>query len=100
MLALGVEDGAVVRYTLFDRGGAVDEYVSVPEYHGPLPPGDVVALGANPTVVARLTGATRRGAARSRARRASPAELPPALELLAQIADVLGIAEATHGWQG
>jgi hypothetical protein len=45
VLAIGVEDGAVVHYTLFDRGGAVDEYVSVPEYHGPLPPGDVVARG-------------------------------------------------------
>jgi hypothetical protein len=33
-----------VRYALFDRGGAVDEYASVPEYRGPLPPGDVVAL--------------------------------------------------------
>ena len=29
----------------------------MPEYHGPLPPGDVIALGANPTVLARLTGA-------------------------------------------
>ena len=52
----------VVRYALFDRGGAVDEYVSVPEYFGPLPPGDVVALGANPTV--------RRAADRRRSRRA------------------------------
>ena len=57
VLAIGVESGAVVRYALFDRGGAVDEYASVPEYYGPLPPGDVVALGANPTVLARLTGA-------------------------------------------
>jgi hypothetical protein len=100
VLALGVEEGALVRYTLFDRGGAVDEYASVPEYRGPLPPGDVVALGANPTVVARLTGAD---AARVRevARTApSPSELPPALELLAEIADVMGIAQATHGWEG
>ena len=59
VLAIGVEDGAVVRYALFDRGGDVDEYASVPEYFEPLPPGDVVALGANPTVLARLTGATR-----------------------------------------
>jgi GNAT superfamily N-acetyltransferase len=100
VLAIGVEDGAVVHYTLFDRGGAVDEYVSVPEYHGPLPPGDVVALGANPTVVARLTGANPtqfRAVARTAP---TISELPPALELLAQIADILGIAEATHGWQG
>jgi hypothetical protein len=28
----------VVRYDLFDRGADVDEYLSVPEYFGPLPP--------------------------------------------------------------
>lgn len=100
VLALGLEDGAVVRYTLYDRGGAVDEYASLPEYSGPLPPGDVVALGANPTVVSRLTGAEParvREVARSAA---SPSELPPALELLEQIANVMGVVEATHGWEG
>jgi ribosomal protein S18 acetylase RimI-like enzyme len=100
VLAIGVEEGAVVHYTLFDRGGAVDEYVSVPEYFGQLPPGDVVALGANPTVVSRLTGANParvRAVARTGA---SLADLPPALELLGELADVLGVAEATHGWEG
>ena len=29
----------------------------MPEHYGPLPPGDVIALAANPRVVARLTGA-------------------------------------------
>jgi ribosomal protein S18 acetylase RimI-like enzyme len=89
-LALGVER-AVVRFVLFDRGRVVDEYLSVPEYFGELPPGDVVALAANPTVVARLTGAdaTR---VRSVARTASsPAELPPARELLQVIAETLGV---------
>jgi ribosomal protein S18 acetylase RimI-like enzyme len=98
VLAIGVEEGAVVRYALFDRGGAVDEYASVPEYDGPLPPGDVVALGANPTVLARLTGADP---ARVRAlirTAASPADLPPATELIETIAGVLGVAEAGHGW--
>jgi ribosomal protein S18 acetylase RimI-like enzyme len=98
VLAIGVESGAVVRYALFDRGGAVDEYASVPEYYGPLPPGDVVALGANPTVLARLTGADP---ARVRAvirTAGSPADLPPATELVEAIADVLGIAEAGHGF--
>jgi GNAT superfamily N-acetyltransferase len=93
-VALGVEDGAVVRYVLFDRGSMVDEYVSVPEYHGPLPPGDVIALGANPTVVARLTNADParvRAVARTAA---SSAELPPADELYRQIADVLGVEVA------
>lgn len=99
VLAIGVEEGAVVHYTLYDRGGAVDEYASLPEYAGPLPPGDIVALGSNPTVVSRLTGADP-GRVREVARTAaSPADLPPALELLAQIAEVMGIAEATHGWE-
>jgi ribosomal protein S18 acetylase RimI-like enzyme len=98
VLAIGVESGAVVRYDLFDRGGSVDEYASVPEYFGPLPPGDVVALGANPTVLARLTGADP---ARVRAvirTAGSPADLLPATELVEAIADVLGVAEAGHGW--
>ena len=98
VLAIGVEQGALVRYALFDRGGAVDEYASVPEFHGPLPPGDVVALGANPTVLARLTGADParvRAVARTGA---SSVDLPPATELVEAIADVLGVAEAGHGW--
>jgi ribosomal protein S18 acetylase RimI-like enzyme len=98
VLAIGVDRGAVVRYTLYDRGGAVDEYASVPEYDGPLPPGDVIALGANPTVVARLTGAEP-ARVRAVARTAvSPAELPPATELVEAIAEVMGVAEAGHGW--
>ena len=98
VLAIGVEDGALVRYTLFDRGGAVDEYASVPEYRGELPPGDVVALGANPTVVARLTGAPP-GRVREVARTArSPEELPSATELVEAIAETMGVAEAGHGW--
>jgi ribosomal protein S18 acetylase RimI-like enzyme len=98
VLSIGVEEGAVVRYALFDRGGAVDEYASVPEYYGPLPPGEVVALGANPTVLARLTGADP-ARVRAVARTAlSPADLPPASELIESIAEVLGVAEAGHGW--
>ena len=99
VLAIGVDRGAVVRYTLFDRGGAVDEYASVPEYDGPLPPGDVIAFGANPTVVARLTGADPvrvRAVARTAP---SSAELPPATELVEAIAEVMGVAEAAHGWR-
>jgi GNAT superfamily N-acetyltransferase len=90
-VALSLEAGAVVRYVLFDRGSMVDEYLSVPEYFGELPPGDVYALGANPTVVARLTNADP-ARVRAVARTASsPSELPPAPELYAQIADVLGV---------
>jgi ribosomal protein S18 acetylase RimI-like enzyme len=100
VLAIGVEHGDVVRYNLYERGRSVDEYLSVPEYYGPLPSGDTVALGANPTVVARLTGADR-GRFRATARTASSsAELPPAEELLASLASEMKIEGATHGFAG
>ena len=90
-VALSVEAGAVVRYVLFDRGSLVDEYMSLPEYFGELPPGDVIALGANPTVVARLTNADPQRV-RAVARTAkSPSDLPPAEDLYRQIAEVLGV---------
>ncbi|HZC30201.1 MAG TPA: GNAT family N-acetyltransferase [Gaiellaceae bacterium] len=91
VLAIGIEEGVVVRYNLYDRGSDVDEYLSMPEYYGELPPGDVIALGSNPTVVARLTGADHarvRAVARTAA---SPADLPPAEELYAQIAETMGV---------
>jgi ribosomal protein S18 acetylase RimI-like enzyme len=91
VLSLGVERGAVVRYDLFERGSDVDEYLSVPEYYGPLPPGDVYALGANATVVARLTGADPRRFREVARTAVSPAELPPAQELYEQIAAVVGV---------
>jgi ribosomal protein S18 acetylase RimI-like enzyme len=94
---LAVEDGRVVRVVFYERGSVVDEYQSVPEYFGPLPPGDVIALAANPTVVARLTGADR-ARVRAVARTASsPDELPPAPELLQQIAEVVGLQGAGRG---
>ena len=63
----------------------------MPEYFGELPPGDVVALAANPTVAHRLTGADP-GQLRAVARTASsPDELPPPDELYAQLAGVLGV---------
>ncbi|HZO62511.1 MAG TPA: GNAT family N-acetyltransferase [Gaiellaceae bacterium] len=91
VLTLGVEEGAVVRYVLWDRGGIADEYASVPEFFGELPPGDVVALAANPTVAQRLTGADP-ARLRSVARTAASVdELPPPEELHAQLASVLGV---------
>jgi GNAT superfamily N-acetyltransferase len=90
-LALGVEHGVVVRYNLFDRGADVDEYLSVPEYYGALPPGDVYALGANATVVARLTGAEPQQVREAARTAPSPAELPPAQELYERIAEVMGV---------
>jgi hypothetical protein len=83
---------------LFERGRIVDEYLSVPEFYGPLPPGDVIGLAANPTVVSRLTGA-RPDAVRRIARTApSPADLPPARELLGELANTIGVSGVEHGW--
>jgi ribosomal protein S18 acetylase RimI-like enzyme len=88
---LALEDGRLVRYALYERGSIVDEYQSVPEYYGPIPPGDVVALGANPTVVARLTGADPARVRRLARTAKSPDELPPAPELLQQLAELMGL---------
>jgi GNAT superfamily N-acetyltransferase len=99
VLSLGVEHEEVVRFVLLEAGRVVDEYLSVPEYYGTLPPGDVIALAANPRVVARLTGADPtviRAVARTAA---SLSELPPPEDLLATIAGAIGLEGADHGWQ-
>ena len=72
-------------------GADVDEYLSLPEYYGDLPPGDVIALGANPTLVARLTGADPLRVREVARTAASPSELPPAGDLYAQIAELMGV---------
>jgi ribosomal protein S18 acetylase RimI-like enzyme len=97
-LAIGTEQGDVVHYLLYERGRMVDEYLSVPEYHGPLPPGDVIALGANPTVVARLTGAEPREVRAVARTASSPSDLPPAAELLGELTKVMRIEGAEHGY--
>ncbi len=90
-VALTLEEGTVVRWVIHDHGRMVDEYLSVPEYYGELPPGDALALRANPTVVARVTGAEP-ARVRATARTAErPSELPPAQELYAQVAELLGL---------
>jgi len=91
VLSLGIERGVVVRYDLFDRGSDVDEYLSVPEYFGPLPPGDAYALGANATVVARLTGADAQRVREVARTATSPADLPPAQELYEHLAAAMGL---------
>ena len=91
VVALAVEVGAVVRFRLYERGRMVDEYLSVPEFYGALPKGDELALAANPTLVARLTGADRDEVRRVTRNAVSPAELPPAHELYEQIARVMGL---------
>jgi hypothetical protein len=98
VLALGVEQEEVVRFVLFERGRIVDEYLSVPEFYGEVPPGDVIALSANPTVVARLTGADPREVRRVARTAKSVGELPPATELVAELAELLGVAGGEHGY--
>jgi ribosomal protein S18 acetylase RimI-like enzyme len=91
VIALALEEDAVVRFLLFDRGRMVDEYLSVPTYYGDLNKADELSLAANATLVARLTGADP-ARVRAVARTASsPSELPPARELLEQLAGVMNL---------
>jgi len=99
VLHLGVEEGQVVRFVLFERGRVMDEYLSVPEYYGEVPPGDVISLAANPTVVARLTGANPAEVRRVVLTAGSPNELPPAGELAASVGSLLGVEGAGHGYE-
>jgi GNAT superfamily N-acetyltransferase len=100
VVALALELDQVVRMVALDRGGIVDEYLSVPEFYGPLPPGDVIGLAANPTVLARLTGANPLRVKEVALTAASPAELPPAREILSALAGTLGLEGAEHGYTG
>lgn len=89
-IALALE-GEVVRFRIYERGRMVDEYLSVPTWYGELSKGDELALAANPTLVSRLTGATRDDVRRIARTAATPAELPPAAELYEQIAKLMGV---------
>ena len=84
-ITLGVEYGRIVHLIAMDRGRLMDEYVSVPSSRN-VAPGDAT-LRANPTVLSRLTGADP-GRIRSVARwpAESPDELPPAEDLIADVA--------------
>jgi ribosomal protein S18 acetylase RimI-like enzyme len=91
VVAFAVEEESVVRFLLFDRGRMVDEYLSVPTYYGELNKADELSLAANPTLVARLTGADP-ARVRAVARVASsPTELPPPRELVTQIAEAMNL---------
>jgi hypothetical protein len=83
---------------MFERGRIVDEYVSVPEYYGPLPPGDVVGLGANPTVAHRLTGADPSRVKEVARIARSPGELPPAAELFDELVELFRLEGTVHGY--
>ena len=98
VLALGAEEGRVVRYIGLDRGRVVDEYLSVPEYYGPLPPGEVIALAANPRLMARLTGTDPERIRELAQTAKSPDELPPAPELLAELARAFGLPGDGYGY--
>ncbi|MSO94333.1 MAG: GNAT family N-acetyltransferase [Thermoleophilia bacterium] len=98
VVAVGVEQQALVRMVLLDRGRIVDEYASVPEFRGPLPPGEVVALNANPVVVERYTGASQTAVRAASPVARVPSDLPPARELLAGLVAALGLTGAEHGW--
>jgi ribosomal protein S18 acetylase RimI-like enzyme len=89
-VALAVE-GEVVRFRLYERGRMVDEYLSVPTYYGALPIGDELALEANPTLVARLTGADREGVRRVARTAATPSALPDSADLYTQLAELMGL---------
>jgi ribosomal protein S18 acetylase RimI-like enzyme len=83
------QEGEVVRFRLYERGRMVDEYLSVPTYYGELSKGDELALEANPTLVARLTGADRDEVRRVVRTAASPSDLPP--DLYERIAELMGL---------
>lgn len=99
-ISFAAEEGAVARYRIYDRGRMLDEYLSVREYYGPLPPGEVVSLGANPTLVERLTGADRREVRAAAVHGTSPDELPPPGETIANLAAAMKIEGAGHGYAG
>jgi hypothetical protein len=99
VLTMGVEEGTVVRYVALERGRVVDEYLSVPEYYGPLPPGEVIALGANPRLMARLTGAEPEEVRNAARTARSPAELPPPAELLRELARLFATPRGEFGFE-
>jgi ribosomal protein S18 acetylase RimI-like enzyme len=98
VVAFSLELDQVVRLVALDRGGIVDEYLSVPEFYGPLPPGDVIGLSANPTVLERLTGADPAAVRAAAPTGSSPADLPPARELLSGLAAAVRIEGAQYGY--
>jgi ribosomal protein S18 acetylase RimI-like enzyme len=83
------QEGEVVRFRLYERGRMVDEYLSVPTYYGALSKGDELALEANPTLIARLTGADRDEVRRVARTATAPADLPD--DLYERIAALMGL---------
>ena len=98
VIALGVEHQAVVRYVALERGRVVDEYLSVPEYYGHLPPGEVIALGANPRLMGRMTGADAERVREAAPTATRPEDLPSAEELVARLAELFGFPSGREGY--
>ena len=97
VLLLGIERDDLLRMIVFERGNRR----RVPLRAGVLraaAPGDVVGLAANPRVVNRLTGADPEAVRRIARTAPAPADLPPARDLLAELAGALGIEGSGHGW--
>jgi hypothetical protein len=99
VVALGIERGAVVRLVAFERGQMMDEYLSIPEYYGALPPGDAMALRANPTLLARLTGGKAPSIRAAALTAGSTAELPPPEDLANGLVKALGIPRAVVAFE-
>jgi ribosomal protein S18 acetylase RimI-like enzyme len=91
VVALALERGTVVRFRLYERGRMVDEYLSVPDFYAQLDRGDELAMEANPTLVARLTGADRDEVRRVARTATSSAELPPAETMYEEVARMMGL---------
>jgi ribosomal protein S18 acetylase RimI-like enzyme len=91
VIAVALEEGEVVRYLAFERGRMVDEYLSVPSYYGELSKADELSLSANATLMSRVTGADPAQVRAVVRTASSPAQLPPARELVEQIAGVFGL---------
>ena len=99
VVTFGVEEGAVARYLIYERGRMLDEYLSIQEYYGPLPSGEVVARGANPTLVERLTGADRRAVRAAAVHGKAPDDVPPPAETVSALAAAMRIEGADHGYE-
>ena len=91
VVALALEHDTVVRFRLYERGRMMDEYLSVPDFYGTLDRADELAMEANPTLVARLTGADREEVRQVARTAPAAAELPPAGELYEAIARMMGL---------
>ena len=98
-MIVGVEHDEVVRFVLLEAGRVVDEYLSVPEHYGALPPGDADRPRREPT--RRRPAHGRRSGCRARdsphGRLARPAAA--AASCFASIAATIGLQGAEHGWE-